>query len=68
MMQNCYVNVDEKGTKAVACSLVRGGGTAESYQRFQSFIADHPFLFMVRGDTSGAVLFMGAVLNPALVG
>ncbi|KAM7514193.1 hypothetical protein LguiA_003776 [Lonicera macranthoides] len=28
----------------------------------------HPFLFMVRDDTSGAVLFTGAVLNPALAG
>jgi serine protease inhibitor len=28
------------------------------------FIADHPFLFLVRDDQSGAVPFMGRVANP----
>ncbi|GKC56090.1 serpin-ZX [Tanacetum coccineum] len=29
-----------------------------------SFVADHPFMFMIREDTSRAVFFIGAVLNP----
>ncbi|KAL7169035.1 hypothetical protein ACSBR2_034127 [Camellia fascicularis] len=31
------------------------------------FVADHPFMFMVREETSRAILFTGAMLNPLLV-
>jgi serpin B len=28
------------------------------------FVADHPFLFLIREDFSGKILFIGQVLNP----
>ncbi|KAK8959790.1 Serpin-ZXB [Platanthera guangdongensis] len=30
------------------------------------FVADHPFIFVVREDTTGAILFFGHVVNPSI--
>ncbi|KAL6183569.1 hypothetical protein ACLB2K_044980 [Fragaria x ananassa] len=32
------------------------------------FVADHPFMFVIREDMTGTVLFIGAALNPLLEG
>lgn len=61
-----YIEVNEEGTEAAAvttlqmrwCCAIIGG------PRPIDFVADHPFMFMVRDDMSGMVLFMGHVINP----
>ena len=58
MIHNYYINGDEKGTEAIAVLSLRGGGSSEG---MSSFIADRPFLFMVREDTSGVVLNLALV-------
>ncbi|KAI8548736.1 hypothetical protein RHMOL_Rhmol07G0296600 [Rhododendron molle] len=61
------IEVNEEGTKAAAASA--GFLTFECYEEPEEidFVADHPFLFVIREDNTGAVLFIGQVLNP-LVG
>ncbi len=58
-----FIAVDEAGTEAAAATAVvmeRKGGAAVG----QEFKADRPFLFLIRGVESGAILFLGHVVNP----
>ena len=60
VIHKAFVAVDEKGTEAAAATAVimeRGMPPV--------FRADRPFLFLIRDNTTGSVLFLGRVLNPA---
>jgi serine protease inhibitor len=60
------VRTDEKGTEAAAATAVPMMlvGSAMT-SRPVPFVADHPFLFLIRDDASGLVLFMGRVADPS---
>ncbi|KAG5543394.1 hypothetical protein RHGRI_016209 [Rhododendron griersonianum] len=67
MFQKAYIEVDENGTEAAAINLMtmRGGGCwPPPGVKCVSFVADHPFVFMIREERSGLVFFSGAVVNP----
>jgi serpin B len=57
-----YIDVNEEGTEAAAASAVvmkpRG------IRRMIEFRADRSFVFLIRDTKSGAILFLGRVLNP----
>lgn len=53
------VEVDEKGTEAAAAS---GGVMAGSHG--PTITVDRPFLFLIRDEPTGAVLFLGRVTDP----
>ena len=59
------VELNEEGTTAAAATSVGIGITSvqPKPQRF-TFIADRPFLMAIRNQQSGAILFMGAVVDP----
>ncbi|CAA0827525.1 Serpin-ZX [Striga hermonthica] len=63
MFQRSCVEVDEHGTEAASAFAVMCGGGPGPYEPM-NFVADHPFMFVVREDVSGVVLFVGQVLNP----
>ena len=60
-----FIAVDEKGTEAGA---VWGGASSTGMPRQpafpEPFVADHPFLFLIRHVKTGAVLFLGCLHNP----
>jgi serpin B len=63
VVHKAFINVAEKGTEAAAATAVtmRAGSAAPS----GLFIsADHPFLYFLRDQPTGAILFMGRVLDP----
>lgn len=56
------IEVNEHGTEAAAVTFkLCGGGSVDHYPEF---VADHPFLFVIREHTTGLLLFIGHVLNP----
>ena len=59
-----FVDVSEEGTEASAA-------TADmSFTKLEPstvvFIADHPFLYLIRDTRSGGILFMGRVMDPGV--
>lgn len=64
IFQKSTIEVNESGTEASASSHVklRGGGGPPPL--ILDFVADHPFLFLIREDKTGVVLFIGQMLNP----
>lgn len=63
-IHKAYVNVDEKGTEAAAATGISVAAAA-LVSRIPEFKADHPFLFVIRDNQTGGVLFMGRIVNPA---
>lgn len=69
VIHKAFVEVDEVGTEAAAATavlLAPGSPPGGQFQppRVREFHADHPFLFVIKHEQTGAVLFIGRVLDP----
>jgi serpin B len=64
VFHKAFVKVDEKGTEAAAATAAVMERAAAMPERLAEFKADHPFLFFIRDNASGMVLFMGRVADP----
>lgn len=58
--QKAFVEVNEEGTEAAAATSVSIADRARP-----TFRADRPFLFAIRERFSGAILFMGQLVDPS---
>jgi serpin B len=63
VLHKAFVSVDEAGTEAAAATAVIVGETAIPEQPVEVTV-DHPFIFLIRDIETGAILFVGRVLNP----
>ena len=61
VVHKAFVEVNEEGTEAAAAT---GVVMTRSLPRTVRFTADHPFLFAIRDRQSGALLFLGRVVDP----
>lgn len=65
-VHKAFIDVNEEGTEAAAAT---GIGMRAMVARREPeptvFRADHPFLFFIRENRSGSILFMGRVTDPA---
>ncbi|KAK1371973.1 Serpin-ZX [Heracleum sosnowskyi] len=68
IIQKSLIEVDEEGTEAAAATVAVVCRYLTSCQepiiKTIDFVADHPFLFVIRENSTGIVLFIGQVLNP----
>lgn len=62
-----FVKTDEDGTEAAAATAVSMSRSMSMSMDEDTpvFRADHPFVFLIQDEVSGAVLFMGRVADPS---
>ncbi len=65
-LHKAFVEVDEKGTEAAAATAIVVALTAMPGEPEEPkvFRADRPFLFLIRHNASGAILFAGRMTDP----
>jgi len=63
VIHKAFVSVDEAGTEAAAATAVIMRESAPPELPVEMTI-DHPFIFLIRDIETGAILFVGRVMNP----
>jgi len=63
VIHKAFVDVNEEGTEAAAATAVAMMESVNLVKETK-FIADHPFLYMIRDNNSGSILFMGRITDP----
>ncbi|MGC2793625.1 MAG: serpin family protein, partial [Candidatus Sulfotelmatobacter sp.] len=68
VIHKAYVDVNEEGTEAAAATAIVHQNVGAYHARPNPpiiFRADHPFMFLIRDNRSGSILFIGRVTNPS---
>ncbi len=61
--QRAFAAVDEEGTEAAAATSI--GLALGRPPEPTTVVVDHPFLFFLRHQATGALLFVGRVVDPS---
>jgi serpin B len=59
VVHKAFVEVNEEGSEAAAATAV-----VTSRGMSPTFRANHPFIFWIKDNSTGTVLFLGKVLEP----
>lgn len=62
-IHNVRIIVDEEGTTAAAASTATGGDLIPSPGQIVEMNCNHPFAFIIEEQSTGAILFIGAINN-----
>lgn len=65
VVHKAFIDVGEKGTEAAAATAVVTKGLGIDAPTDISIVADRPFIYVLRDQPTGAILFMGRVLDPS---
>ena len=64
VLHKAFVEVNEEGTEAAAATAVVMKARAMRPAAPTEFRADHPFLFLIQEEETGAILFLGRMVDP----
>ncbi|MBI3410552.1 MAG: serpin family protein [Planctomycetes bacterium] len=64
VVHKAFIDVNEAGTEAAAATAVVMR-LSSAIANSATFNADHPFVYLIRDNRTGSVLFMGRVVNPS---
>jgi serpin B len=67
VLHKAFVEVNEKGTEAAAATaviMITPTSAPANVAFTPTFRADRPFVFLIRDQKTGAILFLGRVMNP----
>jgi serpin B len=62
VVHQTFIEVNEEGAEASAATAV--GAVVRSMPMPNEFIADHPFIYIIRHIKSNAIIFIGKISNP----
>ncbi|MBQ1266410.1 MAG: serpin family protein [Proteobacteria bacterium] len=65
VLHKAFIEIDEKGAEAAAATAVSMGPKAAAIKEYKDyyFTADHPFIYMIIEQSTGAAIFMGRVTD-----
>ena len=61
MRQKAHLKLDEKGTEAAAATVI--GMSDKMMPQTVSFLADHPFLYIISERSTGSIFFIGQYMG-----
>ena len=64
VFHKAFIKVDETGSEAAAATAVVIGAQSAPPRPYE-FKADHPFVYIIRDNRTGAVLFLGRMADPS---
>ena len=64
VIHQTFIDVQEEGTEAAAATIVELRETSAGGDSTHIFRADKPFLYIIKENSTGAILFMGKVGKP----
>ena len=64
VLHQTFIDTKEEGTEAAAVTVVEIGVTSVNPEVVKVTL-DHPFLYFIRESSTGTILFMGRVSDPA---
>ena len=67
VIHQANITVDEEGTEAAAATAVLVFAVCKCPPPEVTLTIDRPFIYLIRDDITGEILFLGRVLNPKLL-